>query len=265
MHFWKQYGKDKVPAIGLFLLFAGITIGIFLLEHIPLVGIVYPLILCTAVGVFCLAYDGYRTYITYRELQKLSDQTVELLAEQTLPTAHTLLEAQYQKILHAVSAREVTHHTRMTAQYQDMIEYYTVWAHQIKTPIAAMRLHLQESDTKETRVLREDTALTWTSYAEELENSQGANASLFFIGGLVTLVFFCATVLIIYYKQISEGYEDERNFAIMQRIGMKKNRNPPSHSYPNAYGFPASGSVCRHSYVVCLWLYQQDFHAVWCL
>ncbi len=72
------------------------------------------------------------------------------------------------------------------------------------------------------QLLPENTALTWTSYAEELEDSQGANASLFFIGGLVTLVFFCATVLIIYYKQISEGYEDERNFAIMQRIGMKK-------------------------------------------
>ena len=135
MHFWKQYGKDKVPAIALFLLFAGIITGVFLLEHIPLVGIVYPLILCTAVGVFYLVYDGYRTYVTYRELQKLSDQTVELLAEQPFPYARTFLESKYQEMLRAVAAREIRHHSHMTARYQDMMDYYTVWAHQIKTPI----------------------------------------------------------------------------------------------------------------------------------
>lgn len=156
MYFLKQYGKDKVPAIALFFLFAGITTGIFLLEHIPLVGIVYPLILCTAVGLFCLAYDGYRTYVTYRELQKLSGQTVELLAEQSFPHTRTFLESQYQQMLRTVAAREIRHHSHMNARYQDMMDYYTVWAHQIKTPIAAMSLHLQESDTKETRVLREE-------------------------------------------------------------------------------------------------------------
>ena len=41
----------------------------------------------------------------------------------------------------------------MTARYHDMTEYYTVWAHQIKTPIAAIRLALQNEDTPLSRRL----------------------------------------------------------------------------------------------------------------
>lgn len=47
-------------------------------------------------------------------------------------------------------------------------------------------------------------------------------ASFFFIGIFVGVMFLLATVLIIYYKQISEGYEDRENFAIMQKVGMGK-------------------------------------------
>ena len=45
---------------------------------------------------------------------------------------------------------------------------------------------------------------------------------LFFIGILLSAVFICAAVLIIYYKQISEGYEDQARFEIMQKVGMTK-------------------------------------------
>lgn len=43
---------------------------------------------------------------------------------------------------------------------------------------------------------------------------------LFFLGILLGLVFVIAAVLIIYYKQVSEGYEDQGRFAIMQKVGM---------------------------------------------
>lgn len=44
---------------------------------------------------------------------------------------------------------------------------------------------------------------------------------LFFLGVLLSIVFLFAAVLIIYYKQISEGYEDQSRFAIMQKLGMQ--------------------------------------------
>lgn len=45
---------------------------------------------------------------------------------------------------------------------------------------------------------------------------------LFFIGIFLGALFIMATVLIIYYKQVSEGYEDKRRFEIMQKVGMSK-------------------------------------------
>ena len=45
---------------------------------------------------------------------------------------------------------------------------------------------------------------------------------LFFLGILLGIVFSCAAVLIMYYKQLSEGYEDQARFDIMQKVGMTK-------------------------------------------
>ena len=44
--------------------------------------------------------------------------------------------------------------------------------------------------------------------------------SLFFLGILLSMVFLFATALIIYYKQISEGYDDRGRFQILQKVGM---------------------------------------------
>ena len=44
--------------------------------------------------------------------------------------------------------------------------------------------------------------------------------SLFFLGIVLSIVFVAAAALIIYYKQLSEGYEDQRRFGIMQKVGM---------------------------------------------
>lgn len=45
---------------------------------------------------------------------------------------------------------------------------------------------------------------------------------MFFIGIMLSVLFILAAILIIYYKQISEGYEDSSRFAIMQKVGMTK-------------------------------------------
>lgn len=50
----------------------------------------------------------------------------------------------------------------------------------------------------------------------------GTFGGLFFLGVLLSLVFILAAVLIIYYKQISEGYEDRARYEIMRKVGMTK-------------------------------------------
>jgi len=52
------------------------------------------------------------------------------------------------------------------------------------------------------------------------ENYYGINGSLLFLGILLSIVCLIATSLIIYYKQISEGYEDRDKFQIMQKVGL---------------------------------------------
>lgn len=48
------------------------------------------------------------------------------------------------------------------------------------------------------------------------------NGGFLFLGLFLGLLFIMATVLIIYYKQISEGYEDKNRFEIMQKVGLPK-------------------------------------------
>ena len=50
----------------------------------------------------------------------------------------------------------------------------------------------------------------------------GLYGGVFFLGIMLSIVFLFATTLIIYYKQISEGYEDRSRFEIMQKVGMTK-------------------------------------------
>lgn len=66
-----------------------------------------------------------------------------------------------------------------------------------------------------------------TSISTAVENywdmKQGLNeslGSLLFLGIILSVVFLFATVLIIYYKQISEGYEDRNNYQILKKVGL---------------------------------------------
>ena len=61
-------------------------------------------------------------------------------------------------------------------------------------------------------------------YCESHEAERGDFVStfggLFFLGILLSIIFLVSCVLIIYYKQISEGFEDQARFTIMQKVGM---------------------------------------------
>lgn len=60
------------------------------------------------------------------------------------------------------------------------------------------------------------------SASNEKQSFYGLFGGLFFLGIILGIVFIFAAVLIMYYKQISEGYEDQSRFEIMQKVGMTK-------------------------------------------
>ena len=73
--------------------------------------------------------------------------------------------------------------------------------------------------------LGEGQGYDWYSLALRETNRAdfyGNYAGMFALGILLSVVFILAAVLIIYYKQLSEGYEDQARFAIMQNVGMTR-------------------------------------------
>ena len=65
-------------------------------------------------------------------------------------------------------------------------------------------------------------AVYFESMAANRYDFYGTYGGFFFLGILLSIVFLFAAVLIIYYKQISEGYEDQKRFEIMQKVGMTR-------------------------------------------
>ncbi len=65
-------------------------------------------------------------------------------------------------------------------------------------------------------------SIAYESAAKQRDSFYALYGGLFFLGILLGVVFIFAAVLIIYYKQVSEGYEDQSRFDIMQRVGMTK-------------------------------------------
>ncbi len=66
------------------------------------------------------------------------------------------------------------------------------------------------------------TSMQIEGAAKERSGFYALFGGLFFLGILLGIVFVFAAVLIMYYKQISEGYEDQARFGIMQKVGMTK-------------------------------------------
>lgn len=106
---------------------------------------------------------------------------------------------------------------------------YTSWNYCFDTPLkdddyASLYLDVM-SALRDKNI--EDAHMGFYSYSvESLEYNRsdfaGTFGGLFFLGVILSLVFGCAAVLIIYYKQLSEGYEDAGRFKIMQKVGMTK-------------------------------------------
>lgn len=72
---------------------------------------------------------------------------------------------------------------------------------------------------------RDDIKYKALSYSLRESNKidyKGNFGGLFYLGIILSIVFLLAAVLIIYYKQISEGYEDRSRFEIMQKVGMTR-------------------------------------------
>lgn len=125
-----------------FLLCCGIFLGIFFLLELPLEPVLYASGLCLALGLPALLVGFFR----FRSRQRLLRQLDLTKSLENLPKAREPLERPYQeqlKILFDARQRDLLEAQR---RYENDLDYFTLWTHQIKTPIAAMDLILQSGE-----------------------------------------------------------------------------------------------------------------------
>lgn len=154
MKFFTTYFKQRRKIIGVFILFVMIFLAAFLLYHLPAEAVAYPALVCGLLGVIFVILDYRRAWGRHRQLMSIREVSVNVMEQ--LPDAVTVADADYQKIIGLLLDANRCLENEMNGRYSDMVDYYTLWAHQIKTPIASMRLNLQNEDSSLARQLSED-------------------------------------------------------------------------------------------------------------
>ena len=147
-----KYLKMHRKVILLFFIFCSIAALVFGLYRLPVAAVGYVAVLCIFISAIVVAVDYGRFCKMHKRLQKLYNEITVTLEH--FPVPGNLLEQDYQELAQILfsQARELSE--EKDARYRDLVEYYTLWVHQIKTPIAAMRLILQGMEAPEQRELK---------------------------------------------------------------------------------------------------------------
>ena len=150
----REYLYARRRVIAAFLLFAAVFGVVFWLGGVPLGAAGYASAIC---GVFALAF-GCVDFLRFRRrcavLKKLQEEIT--VSVDNLPEPQSAVEEQYTELIRTLFRSRAEMQEHYEQSIADMTDYYTMWAHQIKTPIAAMRLSLAEQDSPESRALSDE-------------------------------------------------------------------------------------------------------------
>ncbi len=154
MKLFCQYIKQRGKGIMAFFLFCIIFAVTFALYHFPLSSVLYPAILCAVIGLLFMICDFAKVYKNHKTLLIIQKLSAALISD--LPETNSIESQDYQLIIKSLKEEQAQLQTEMNNRYADMVDYYTTWAHQIKTPIASMGLMLQNEDSQLSRKLSAD-------------------------------------------------------------------------------------------------------------
>ena len=154
MKLFLSYLKSRRRVIAALLVACAVFAATFKLYHLPLDAVLYPALLCAFFGMIALAVNFRRVRARHRRLLDAIRQAGTLETE--LPEPDSIEEADYCALVAALRRAMTDSADQAAARYRDTIDYYTVWAHQIKTPISSMRLTLRGEDSEASRALNTD-------------------------------------------------------------------------------------------------------------
>lgn len=154
MKFFLCYLNEQKRHIIAYLCFCLILFISFLLYRLPLKAVIYPVLLCSVLGSIFFLEGFLRMLKKHHKLSSLFGLPAELIEE--LPEFPCVTDADYHQLICELCEEQKRLTDHMDSKYSNMADYYTAWAHQIKTPISSMRLHLQNEDSALSRVLSMD-------------------------------------------------------------------------------------------------------------
>ncbi len=137
----KSWLARQKGTLGLLLLAAAIYSVVARLYNMPAEPVLYTFLLVGAAAAGYAAFSFFRYARRCREIERLLLAVEE--NDPLLPETSDRLEDDYQQMLRLICKNRAAQAASAEAQRREMLDYYTLWAHQIKTPIAAMHLLLQ--------------------------------------------------------------------------------------------------------------------------
>ena len=141
----------------------------------------------------------------------VSDNAVLVVTDEDFKKFDEMRTEMYKGVSSAPAGEDLTLHLGLdiTGSETDKIDF--------GTPVMAA-----VKDLKKNGGLSENSWITSGIRQQEYESYYADNGSLLFIGIFLGSLFLMGTAMIIYYKQISEGYEDQKRFEIMQKVGLSR-------------------------------------------
>ena len=147
----KEYLKSKAAVIGLFAFWALFIGGWFFFNSLDMNALTYPFCMTGIVGVIFLIVGYRRTKAKHDQIRMISD-FVDVAGH--LPEPSDVTERDLTDLIERLDGVFSERVSSFNNRTKDTDDYYTMWVHQIKTPISAMKLKLDSMDTDEAAVIK---------------------------------------------------------------------------------------------------------------
>lgn len=157
------YLKRHIKVALLVAMYAVIFAMIFKLHNLPVDAVLYAYVLSLFVTIILFGYGFTKFYKNHKHLNEMSNHITLSITE--LPETGDLIVSDYQCLVKTLY--EALHKLETDSDYArtEMVDYYTLWAHQIKTPISALSL-LVESEPSERNLRMKSELFKIEQYVE---------------------------------------------------------------------------------------------------
>ena len=154
MKFFLDFIRSRVITLVCIIIAAAIFAVVLSLYNLPSEPVLYALLLSLAAVTAIGAVTFIKAYRKHNILTRLANEIT--VSADNLPKAISADDKDYGRLIRTLSDYCISLKEKSANSLQATNEYYTMWVHQIKTPISAMRLMLQSEDSESNRRLSDE-------------------------------------------------------------------------------------------------------------